>query len=163
MTKEINELTQDRIGDDLFAAMKREGLMNKEVAEILGISPVDMSNLKRHQEKVTQPGWTKIRNWMISGLPLRAYKPKPPADFIPAPQTDEVTAETTLTPAAAKFVAERKKRDEIAERVRETYNMEKGIKVPRRKLEEIDPATGELLASITIDTYRDYFLIRVKR
>jgi len=163
MTKEINELTQERITDAVLSAMKREGLMNKEVAEIIGISAVDMSTLRRRPENVSHPTWAKLRNWMISGTPLREYKPKPPADFTPATQMDEQAVSGTTEPPTTEKPAERKKKDEIAERVRESYNMEKGIRLPRRKPEEIDPATGELLASITIDTYRDYFLIRVKR
>jgi len=161
--EKINEVTQERIADAVLSAMKREALVNKEVAEIIDISPVYMSNLRRRPENVSQPTWNKLRNWMISGLPLRDYKPKPPADLAPAPQNGEQAVSGTSQPPATVKPAEGKKRDEIAERVRETYNMEKGIRVPRRKPEEIDPATGELLASITIDTYRDYFLIRVKR
>jgi hypothetical protein len=161
--EKINEVTQERIADAVLSAMKREALVNKEVAEIIDISPVDMSNLRRRPENVSQPTWNKLRNWMISGLPLRDYKPKPPTDLTPAPQNEEQAASGTTEPPAPMKAAKGKKRDEIADRVRRGYNMEKGIRVPRRKPEEIDPATGELLASITIDTYRDYFLIRVKR
>ena len=169
MTKEINELTQDRIADAVLSAMKREELMNKEVAEIINISPVDMSNLKRHTEKVTQPVWTKLRNWMISGLPLREYKPKAPADFIPALQEGVSATSNVNMPPVVEKPAEATEKDETAERVRMVYEMaqpkKKGedVIIARRDPQEIDPKTGELLASITIDTYRDYFTITVKR
>jgi len=159
--EKINEITQERIADAVLSAMKREALMNKEVAEIIGISPMDMSNIKRHTEHVSQPTWAKLHDWLITGLPLRDYKPKPSADFIPAPVMDDDTTSSTISVLAPQNPAERKKRDEIAERVRETYEISR--RVPRKKPEEIEPKSGELLASITIDTYRDYFLIRVKR
>ena len=159
--KEINEITQERIADAVLSAMKWEGLMNREVAEILNVTPADMSYIKRHKKKVSQPVWAKLRAWMISGVPLREYKPS--AEPIPAPQDNvSATSNVNVPPVVEKPV---EAKDETAERIRETYEMSRGkeIKVPRRKPEDIDPASGELLASITIDINRDYFLIKLKR
>lgn len=159
--EKINEVTQERIADAVLSAMKREALMNKEVAEIIGISPMDMSNIKRHTEHVSQPTWVKLHDWLVTGLPLRDYKPKPPADFIPAPVLDDSTTSSTIRPPAPEKAAKGKKRDEIAERVRGTYEISR--RVPRKKPEEIEPKSGELLASITVDIYHDYFVITGKR
>lgn len=71
---EINEITQERIAEKLLAAMKREGLMSKEVAVIFDVPPSYMSSLLRNRDNVTQPAWVKFRDWEISGKPLREWK-----------------------------------------------------------------------------------------
>lgn len=52
---EINEITQERIADKLLSAMKREGLMSKEVAVIFDVPASYMSSLVRNRDNVPQP------------------------------------------------------------------------------------------------------------
>lgn len=78
---EINEITQERIADKLLSAMKREGLMSKEVAKIFDIPASYMSSLIRNRDNVPQPAWVKFRDWEISGKPLRDYKCLPSGDI----------------------------------------------------------------------------------
>lgn len=70
MEKELYE----KYADKLLSAMKREGLMNKEVAEIFGVPASYMSDMRKHPEKVSGLFMEKIRTWSISGKPLREYK-----------------------------------------------------------------------------------------
>ena len=71
---EINEITQERIAEKLLSAMKREGLMSKEVAKIFDVPASYMSSLIRNRDVVPQTAWEKFRDWEISGKPLRDYK-----------------------------------------------------------------------------------------
>lgn len=47
---EINEITQERIAEKLLSAMKREGLMSKEVAKIFDVPASYMSSLIRNRD-----------------------------------------------------------------------------------------------------------------
>lgn len=70
MEKELYE----KYADKLLSAMKREGLMNKEVAAIFDVPASYMSGMGRHPENVPGLLMEKIRTWSISGKPLREYK-----------------------------------------------------------------------------------------
>jgi len=76
MEKELYE----KYADKLLEAMRREGLMNKEAAEIFAVPASYMSDMRKHPEKVSDPFMEKIRTWAISGKPLRDYKISMPPD-----------------------------------------------------------------------------------
>ena len=70
MEKELFE----KYADKLLSAMKREGLMNKEVAAIFNVPASYMTGMGKHPENVPGPFMEKIRTWAISGKSLRDYK-----------------------------------------------------------------------------------------
>jgi len=70
MEKELFE----KYADKLLSAMKREKLMNKEVAAIFDVPASYMTEMSKRPEKVFGPFMEKIRTWAISGKPLREYK-----------------------------------------------------------------------------------------
>ena len=72
---EINEITMERIAEKVLSAMKREGLMNREVAEIFDVPASYMTDVNKRPEKISMPFMEKIRAWSISGKPLRGYRP----------------------------------------------------------------------------------------
>ena len=133
---EINEITMERIAEKVLSAMKREGLMNKEVAEIFDCSPADLSHLKRSDcyNKISNRIKESMRAWYYSDKPLRGYTlpeamPEPP-DVIPE---DVVFADNT--DIATTLPVERK---ETAAKVRKEYKRTKQIILPR----DINPKNG---------------------
>ena len=98
MGKELFE----KYADKLLSAMKREGLMNKEVAEIFDVPASYLSNLPKHPEKLSQPFVEKIRAWSISGKPLRDYR-LPEAPDTEAAAINQQDADTARDTAEMKF------------------------------------------------------------
>ena len=90
MEKELFE----KYADKLLSAMKREGLMNKEVAAIFDVPASYMSGMGRHPEKVSGLLMEKIRTWAISGKPLREYKLPEAPDVDAAAITQQKLDET---------------------------------------------------------------------
>ena len=74
--KEFDEETLSRYADKLLSAMKREALMNKEVAAIFDATSADMSNMKRQDtyHKISTRLWGDVRLWYYSEMPLRQFK-----------------------------------------------------------------------------------------
>ena len=92
----------EKYADKLLSAMKREGLMNKEVAEIFGVPASYMSDMRKHPEKVAVPFMEKIRTWSISGKPLREYK-LPETPETEAAAINQQDADTARDTAEMKF------------------------------------------------------------
>lgn len=70
----MNKELYEKYADKLLSAMKREGLMNKEVAAIFNVPASYMSGMGKHPENVPGPFMEKIRTWSLSGKSLRDYK-----------------------------------------------------------------------------------------
>lgn len=68
---ELNDKTKERIAEKIMSAMKREALMNKDVAEIFGGTPSDMSNVKnpKYLYKISAKIWQNMRAWYYSDSP----------------------------------------------------------------------------------------------
>ena len=122
MEKELFE----KYADKLLSAMKREGLMNKEVAEIFGVPASYMSDMGKHPEKVSGPFMEKIRTWSLSGKPLRDYKlPEAPdvdAAAINQQKIDDAQRKFDSKMAVKRLVKEH--RAEIAAAVAESVDTE---------------------------------------
>ena len=122
MEKELYE----KYADKLLSAMKREGLMNKEVAAIFNVPASYMSGMGKHPENVPGPFMEKIRTWSLSGKPLREYKlPKAPdtdAAAITQQKLDDAQRKFDSKMAVKRLVKEH--RAEIAAAVAESVDTE---------------------------------------
>jgi hypothetical protein len=97
----------EKYADKLLSAMKREGLMNKDVAEIFAVPASYMSNLIKRPEKTPMPFMEKVRTWDLSGKLLRGYKPPESTEPEPVTKTQEQKV-------AELYTAIRKKRSKLA-------------------------------------------------
>jgi hypothetical protein len=97
----------EKYADKLLSAMKREGLMNKDVAEIFAVPASYMSNLIKRPEKTPMPFMEKVRTWDLSGKLLRGYKPPESTEPEPVTKTQEQKV-------AELYTAIRKKRSTLA-------------------------------------------------
>ena len=131
----------DKYADKLQSAMKREGLMNKEVAEIFDVPTYYMSNMNKHPEKVPLSFMEKVRAWAILDIPLRGYKLPTPEELLePVPaEVSEAAKEQAQTPAPpvpeTPPLTKEEKKAQKAARIRELYERSK----PPRK----DPKPGK--------------------
>ena len=128
----------EKYADKLLSAMRREALMNKEVAEIFGVPASYMSDMRKHPEKVAVPFMEKIRTWAISDKPLKDYKlpvaPDTDAAAINQQEADTIpTAE--LTTKSRKYLSKlavkgllKEHSKEVAEAVAESVNTEEPTK-----------------------------------
>ena len=73
---EMNTITQERVAGRVLAALKEEGLMNKEAADIFGFSPTYLSSIGKTTgyHHVPMKAWTVMHDWDITGKPLREFK-----------------------------------------------------------------------------------------
>jgi len=120
----------DKYADKLLSAMKREGLMNKEVAEIFHVFPSYMSNMTKHPEKVPERFMEMIRTWAISDKPLRGYQPEDVPDLEAAEMNQQEANEARDT-AEMKFRSKlavkgllKNHKEDIAAAVAESVNTE---------------------------------------
>ena len=122
MEKELYE----KYADKLLSAMKREGLLNKEVAAIFNVPASYMTGMDRHPENVPGPFMEKIRTWSLSGKPLRDYKlPEAPdvdAAAINQQKIDDAQRKFDSKMAVKRLVKEH--RAEIAAAVAESVDTE---------------------------------------
>jgi len=87
----------DKYADKLLSAMKREGLMNIDVAAIFHVPPSYMTYMRKSPEKVPVRFMEMIRTWSISGKPLRGYQPKDEPDLEAAEMNQQEANETRDT------------------------------------------------------------------
>lgn len=73
---EMNIITQGRVGGQVLKALKNEGLMNREAAEIFGINPTYLSMISKSSyfHKVPRKAWEVMHDWMNTGKPLKEFK-----------------------------------------------------------------------------------------
>lgn len=120
----------EKYADKLLSAMKREALMNKEVAEIFGVPASYMTDMRKHPEKVAVPFMEKIRTWAISDKPLRGYKPPEAPDLEAADlnqqEADRERAEMKFRSKLAVKGLLKAHGKEVAEAVAESVNTEEG-------------------------------------
>ncbi len=144
MEKELYE----KYADKLLSAMKREGLMNKEVAAIFDVPASYMSGMGRHPENVSGPFMERIRTWAISGKPLREYKlPEAPdvdAAAISQQKLDDAERKFRSKLAVKKLVKEHAA--ETAAAIAEGINTEEPTKEDvaveiREQYERVQPKT----------------------
>ena len=170
MEKELFE----KYADKLLSAMKREGLMNKEVAVIFNVPASYMTGMGRHPENVPAPFMEKIRTWAISGKSLRDYRlpeaPDTDAAAITQQKLDDAQrkfdskmavkrlamehiAETAAAIAEGINTKEPTKED-VAVEIREQYEMvqpKTEMKIVAHKdgkvdVSRLDPRTGQVAA-----------------
>ena len=148
---EINEITQERIADKLLSAMKREGLMSKEVAKIFDIPASYMSSLIRNRDNVPQPAWVKFRDWEISGKPLRDYKMtrEEKADFV-TQSVEPIVKKATVRKEA------KKNKKEMAEVISRAVTTEDGKTTI--DIAELNQRTG---TRVTVDILEGGYIIIV--
>ena len=122
----------EKYADKLLSAMKREALMNKEVAEIFGVPASYMTDMRKHPEKVVVPFMEKIRTWAISDKPLRGYKPPEGPDVVSA-EINQQEADEARNTAEMKFRSKlavkgllKAHGKDVAEAVAESVNTEEG-------------------------------------
>ena len=148
MEKELFE----KYADKLLSAMKREGLMNKEVAAIFDVPASYMSGMGRYPENVSGPLMERIRTWAISGKPLREYKlptsPDTEAAEINQQQADEARekAEMKFRSKLAVRALAREHHAETAAAIAEGINTEEPTKEDvaveiREQYERVQPKT----------------------
>lgn len=122
----------EKYADKLLSAMKREGLMNKEVAEIFGVPAYYMTDTRKHPERIVMPFMERIRTWAISGKPLRGYKlpdgPDLEAAEINQQEADRERAEMKFRSKLAVKGLLRAHGKEVAEAVAESVNTEEPTK-----------------------------------
>lgn len=72
----MNVITQEKVAGKVLAALKEEGLMNKEAAGIFGFSPSYLSMIIRSDtyHKVTRKAWEAMHDWSQTGNPIKGYK-----------------------------------------------------------------------------------------
>ena len=150
---EINEITQGRIADKLLSAMKREGLMSKEVAVMFDIPASYMSSLIRNKDNVPQPAWAKFRDWMISEKPLREWKLPEPAEQ----PTDKINQELEPKVKKATIRKEAKKhKEKLAAAIAESITTEDGKTTI--DIAELNQKTG---TRVTVDILEGGYIITV--
>lgn len=73
---EMNIITQERVGGKVLKALKDEGLMNRDAAEIFGINPTYLSMISKSSyfHKVPRKAWEVMHDWDVTGKPLREFK-----------------------------------------------------------------------------------------
>ena len=134
MNKEIFE----KYADKLLSAMKREGLLNREVAEIFDVPPSYMTNMNKHPEKASEPFMEKVRTWAISEKPLRGYKlpagPDIEAAEINQQEADRDTAEMKFRSKLAVKGLRQEHEGELAAAVAESLNSEDPVSITRPEL-----------------------------
>lgn len=122
----------EKYADKLLSAMKREGLMNKEVAEIFGVPAYYMTDTRKHPERIVMPFMERIRTWAISGKPLRGYKlpdgPDLEAAEINQQEADRERAEMKFRSKLAVKGLLKAHGKEVAEAVAESVNTEEPTK-----------------------------------
>ncbi len=71
----MNNITKERLAAKLLQAQMEQGLMNKKTAEYLGLSPSDISFIKRSHtyDNISERKWTVIHEWNNSGLTLEEF------------------------------------------------------------------------------------------
>ena len=148
MEKELYE----KYADKLLSAMKREGLMNKEVAAIFDVPASYMSGMGKHPEKVSGLFMEKIRTWSISGKPLREYK-LPTSPDTEAAEINQQQADEAREKAEMKFRSKlavkglvKKHHAETAAAIAEGINTEEPTKEDvaveiREQYERVQPKT----------------------
>ena len=145
MEKELFE----KYADKLLSAMKREGLMNKEVAEIFGVPASYMTDMRKHPEKVAVPFMEKIRTWAISDKPLRGYKPPEAPDLEAADlnqqEADRERAEMKFRSKLAVKGLLKAHGKEVAEAVAESVNTEE---TPATPFGEVSTTREEIAAEL---------------
>lgn len=147
MEKELFE----KYADKLLSAMKREGLMNKEVAEIFGVPASYMTDMRKHPEKVVVPFMEKIRTWAISDKPLRGYKPPEGPDVVSA-EINQQEADEARNTAEMKFRSKlavkgllKAHGKDVAEAVAESVNTEE---TPATPFGEVSTTREEIAAEL---------------
>lgn len=133
MEKELFE----KYADKLLSAMKREGLMNKEVAEIFHVFPSYMTNMSKRPEKVPVRFMEMIREWAISGKPLKDYQPPAVSEVQPVePEATRDRAEMKFRSKLAVKGLLKEHSKEVAEAVAESVNTEGSMNEPDPNPEE---------------------------
>lgn len=131
--KEIYNQITDTMGKELFekyadkllSAMKREGLMNKEVAGIFHVPPSYMTNMSKRPEKVPVRFIEMIREWAISGKPLKDYQPPAVSEVQPVePEADRDRAEMKFRSKLAVKGLLREHREETAAAIEQSIDTE---------------------------------------
>ena len=147
MEKELFE----KYADKLLSAMKREGLMNKEVAEIFNVPASYMTGMGRHPENVPGPFMEKIRTWAISDKPLRGYKPPEGPDVVSA-EINQQEADEARNTAEMKFRSKlavkgllKAHGKDVAEAVAESVNTEE---TPATPFGEVSTTREEIAAEL---------------
>lgn len=71
-----NPVTLQRVSDALVSAMDKEGLLGREVANILDIPAMYVSIIRttHNSHLITEKVWQKVKAWVDSGVPLAGYK-----------------------------------------------------------------------------------------
>ncbi len=125
-----NEQTFEKYADKLLSAMKREALMNIDVAAIFHVPPSYMTNMRKRPEKVPERFMEMIRTWAISGRPLRGYQPEDMPDLEAAEMNQQEANEARDT-AEMKFRSKlavkgllKNHKEDIAAAVAESVNTE---------------------------------------
>ena len=71
---EINEITQERLAEKFKSALKREGLLYKDVAPKFYTSASTLGDMMSGRAPGELQEWSMVRDWDISGKSLRDYK-----------------------------------------------------------------------------------------
>ena len=139
----------EKYADKLLSAMKREALMNKEVAEIFGVPASYMTDMRKHPEKVAMPFMEKIRTWAISDKPLRGYKqpdgPDLEAAEINQQEADRERAEMKFRSRLAVKGLLKAHGKDVAEAVAESVNTEE---TPATPFGEVSTTREEIAAEL---------------
>ena len=148
----INEITQERIADKLLSAMKREGLMSKEVAVIFDIPVSYMSRLIRNRDNVPQSAWVKFQNWILSEKSLRDYYKmtrEEKADFV-TQESEPIVKKATIRKEVKKH------KEKLAAAIAESITTEDG----KTKIDvaELNQKTG---TRVMIDILEGNYIITV--
>ena len=119
----------EKYADKLLTAMKAEKLMNKEVAGIFHVPPSYMTNMSKRPEKVPVRFMEMIREWAISGKPLKDYQPPAVSEVQPVEQ--EATRDRAEMKFRSKLAVKgllKEHSKEVAEAVAESVNTEEPTK-----------------------------------
>ena len=86
----MNKFTKENVSIAVKNAINAEKLMNKDVAEIFGVSAANMSYLgnEKYWPKIPHKLWNDFQTWMYSGKKLKGYV---------VPVEDKVTQEILPT------------------------------------------------------------------
>jgi len=131
----MNEITMEKVAEQVLAAITKEGLMNKEAAEIFGFSPVYLSCIgkKKSWHHLSKKAWEIMHDWSQQGVTIREYKsPLKEAEEAEANEAEKIIQQAvgaadklleidaqaqTLAPSSTP----KEKKKEKAERLRKHY------------------------------------------
>ena len=165
----MNETTMEKVADLVFAAIAKEGLMNKGAAEIFGFSPVYLSCIvkKKSWHHVSKRAWEIMHDWSQLGIPLKEYKsPLREAEAAEDGEAEKIVQEAVQAadqlleidrqdPAQTPTPTREEKKKEKADRLRKHYERSRPPKKePKSEAPQSKPKAAEETITISRDGHK---------